>query len=352
MIRTRNKNLTAIDVFSGCGGLSCGLKAAGFDVLGAIEVDERAAKTYSVNHSKTTLFQNDVRELTSETLMRKLKLKKGELDLLAGCPPCQGFSRLKTKNRIATHDDERNDLIFDFLRLVRELAPKTVMLENVPGLAEDVRFEKFCKILSKDGYTITFEVLNVGDYGVAQRRKRLILLASKFGQVSLAEKTSIKRTVRDVIGGLPSPGASGDLLHDLKRQHSEKVMSIIRAIPRNGGSRKDLPKKLILGCHKRTNGFKDVYGRMSWDDLSPTITSGCTNPSKGRFIHPEQNRSITLREAALLQGFPTNYKFIPKYGIQATALMVGNALPPPFICMHAMSLAKNLYENARKTVRP
>lgn len=336
------RKLTAVDVFSGCGGLSSGLKSAGFNVLGAIEIDEKAALTYSLNHSDTKIFQTDIRKIDSGEFLKQIGMNRGELDLLAGCPPCQGFSRLKTKNRIAPDDDKRNDLIFDFLRLICELSPKTVMLENVPGLAVDKRFSRFCKKLLKEGYKITFEVLNVGDYGVPQRRKRLILLASKLGEVSLASKLSIKSTVRDAIGTLPFPGDSGDLLHDKKRQHSEKVMSIIRAIPKDGGSRKDLPKKLILNCHKNTNGFRDVYGRMSWDDLSPTITSGCTNPSKGRFLHPEQNRSITLREAALLQGFPKNYKFCAEYGIETTALMVGNALPPPFIRMHALSLVRNL----------
>jgi DNA (cytosine-5)-methyltransferase 1 len=145
-------------------------------------------------------------------------------------------------------------------------------------------------------------------------------------------------TVRGAIGDLSKPGSSGDWAQDYVRNHSQKVLQMLGAIPKDGGSRSDLPKRLTLECHSKQKGFNDVYGRMKWDDVAPTITTGCTNASKGRFVHPEEDRAITLREAALLQGFPKNYKFEPAFGIEANSLMIGNALPPPFIKNHAKML--------------
>jgi DNA (cytosine-5)-methyltransferase 1 len=340
--KDQKKSPTALDLFSGCGGLTLGLRQAGFSVLGAVELDKKACATYRTNHVSTLLFEKDIKEVCGVQIMSELGLELGELDLLAGCPPCQGFSSLKTKNIKASVSDTRNDLIYDFLRLVFELNPKLVMLENVPNLQKDLRFKKFCKNLKEFGYEFTFSVQNVADYGVPQRRKRLILLASRIGFVTLAEPNNKRVNVYDVIGRLVKPGKSGDPIHDMKRNHSEKVLAIMSAIPRNGGSRSSLPDNLVLDCHKRHLGYRDVYGRMRWDDVAPTITSGCINPSKGRFTHPTQNRVITLREAALLQGFPENYRFLPEYGLNANALMIGNALPPPFIEKHARKLLSML----------
>jgi DNA (cytosine-5)-methyltransferase 1 len=142
-------------------------------------------------------------------------------------------------------------------------------------------------------------------------------------------------TVRDAIGDLPLAGKSGDPLHDAPEKRSEKVARLIALVPKDGGSRSDLPKRLRLKCHQRFDGFYDVYGRMAWNDVAPTITSGCHNPSKGRFLHPTRNRAITLREAALLQGFPVDYKFPAEIKKERVSLMIGNALPPPLIAAHA-----------------
>lgn len=340
LINVKSFKPVAIDLFSGCGGLSLGLKHAGFAVAAAIEIDDRACETYRLNHKKTKLFNCDISNILGSELMKNLGLKLGELDLLAGCPPCQGFSTLKTKNTCYQIDDTRNNLIQEFSRLVEELLPKTVMLENVPNLRNDFRFHKFCIQLKKLGYQYSYDVLNVANFGVAQRRRRLILLASRVGPIDLAISTGECVTVRSVIGDLPDAGQSEDAMHDIKRIHSEKVLNIIKNIPKNGGSRKDLPDHLVLDCHKKSNGFGDVYGRLSWDKVSSTITSGCINPSKGRFIHPEYDRAITLREASLLQGFPIKYKFVSEHGMTANALMIGNALPPPFIKQHAEKLRK------------
>lgn len=330
------KKPTAIDLFAGAGGLTTGLKVAGFRVCAAVEVDHRAAATFRANHPRVRLESVDIRAVKCAPLMRKLGLKKGELDLLAGCPPCQGFSRLPTRNREALKD-ERNDLVFEFVRFVRAFFPKSLMFENVPGLIRNGRFQKFESQLRALGYSLDVKVLDASDYGVPQRRRRLIVLGARGRtRLPLAEPCGERRTVREAFASLTAaPGMSGDALHDLPVRHSNQVQALIRAIPANGGGRLDLPLDMRLECHVRTNGFHDVYGRMRWDAPSPTITSGCVNPSKGRFLHPAEHRAITLREAAILQGFPIDYVFLPEHGKEAIAAMIGNALPPPFIAAHA-----------------
>lgn len=335
---------TAIDLFAGAGGLSVGLSSAGFEVRAAVELDARAAETFRVNHPGVHLEECDIRRVQCAPLMRLLGLKRGELDLLAGCPPCQGFSRLPTRNGKARRGDERNDLVFEFIRFVRVFCPKAIMFENVPGLMRNERFNRVRGQLSSLGYSLDAAVLDACDYGVPQRRRRLILLGIRGSRsVTMAEPTTRHLTVRSALAPLTAkPGQSGDAVHDFPVRHSKQVRSLIRAIPLNGGSRADLPAGLQLACHKRTDGFRDVYGRMSWDAPSPTITSGCVNPSKGRFLHPTQHRAITLREAALLQGLPINYIFIPAHGKEAIAAMIGNALPPPFVAAHARCVRRAL----------
>ncbi len=340
------KKLSAIDLFCGAGGLTTGLKAAGFSVLAGFELNETAAATYKLNHKSSTVFVGDLSKLDPKEVMDDLGLNKGELDLLAGCPPCQGFSTHKTRNRSSSVDDLRNDLVFEVLRYIKVFLPKTIMLENVPGLAKDQRMSKLKAELKKLGYVIndsTVKILDAADFGVPQRRKRMILQASLFGIIDEPKKTKAKTTVKQSIGAMPLPGFSGDELHDLPVIRSKKVSEIIKNVPINGGSRSDLPVELWLPCHiKRPGSYRDVYGRMSWDDVAPTITGGCTNPSKGRFIHPDQNRSITLREAALLQTFPENYRFSLARGKDYAALMIGNALPPLLIKAHAKKYIQHL----------
>ena len=244
---------------------------------------------------------------------------------------------------ILSYKSERNDLIFEFLRFVKGLMPKAVMMENVPGLQKDERFKKLCKELEGEGYIVNQDVLDAADYGVPQRRRRLILLASKIGKIEFAKKAA-RKTVGDAIKSMPPVGKSGDSLHDYKERRSEKVKRLIKRIPKDGGGRKDLGKRYQLACHKKCDGFKDVYGRMSWNGVAPTITSGCTNPSKGRFLHPNENRAITLREAALLQSFPKSYRFDVDAGKGAVAEMLGNALPPLFIRKHSTNICRAIQE--------
>jgi len=332
----------AIDLFSGCGGLSLGLKQAGFHVQAAIEIDSKAQETYKLNHTDVLLYGQDIRTIDPVNVMQELNLKPGDLDLLAGCPPCQGFSRLRTRNQRASAGDPRNKLVKDFFRFAKAMLPKCIMMENVPALINDTRFKRSCEELKILGYTCSVNILDAADYRVPQRRRRLILLASRVHTPAIAEKAISKVTVRQALLGIGSPETSSDPLHAMTEQRSIPVRKLIALIPKNGGSRSDLPPELVLQCHKNNNGFNDVYGRMRWDDVAPTITSGCNNPSKGRFLHPHANRAITLREAAILQGFPHTYQFIPAHGKEAIALMIGNALPPPFIAAHARALRTSI----------
>lgn len=337
---------TAIDLFCGAGGLTAGLKKAGFNVLAGVEYNDVAADTYKLNNRKSRIYLQDICSLSPEKMMHDLNLKRGELDLLAGCPPCQGFSTHRTRNRAISNSDKRNDLVFEFVRYVEAMLPKTVMLENVPGLAKDWRVKELRERLHKLGYHIDdsfARIKDAADYGVPQRRKRLLVKASRFGSILDAKPLKKKKTVADAILGLPLAGQSNDPLHDFPASRSVKVETLISLVPKNGGSRTDLPKSYWLECHLRRPGsYRDVYGRMAWKAVAPTITSGCTNPSKGRFIHPEENRAITLREAALLQSFPRNYKFSMAKGKEAVALMIGNALPPEFIRRQAVQYLGHL----------
>lgn len=342
VVQKKRLKPTAVDLFSGCGGLTLGLKQAGFDVLGAIELDSQAVKTYSSNHKRVILEHVDIRNICPDEFMARIGVRPGELDLLAGCPPCQGFSSLRTRNGSAKNRDHRNDLVKQMLRFADALQPKALMLENVPGLTAYRPFKRLCSDLSDRGYHVEYDVKDAADFGVPQRRRRLILLAGLGVAIPFARPVAKKSTVRDAIGHLLSPERSKDELHRLGERRSSRIQKLIRDIPKDGGSRTDLPKRRQLECHKNSDGFKDIYGRMSWDNVAPTITSGCFNPSKGRFLHPISDRTITMREAALLQGFPPNYKFDLSAGKQAIALMIGNALPPEFIRRHAVEISKAL----------
>lgn len=334
--------LMAVDLFSGCGGLTQGLKDAGFTVGAAVEIDALAAETYAVNHPDVKLFNADIRGTSASEIMEACGVARGELDLLAGCPPCQGFSRIRLNNKKERMDDPRNRLIDEVLRLIGELLPKAVMLENVPNLARYTRYLNFKRELRKLGYDVVDKVLDVADFGVPQRRKRLVVLASRLGQISHPAPVDKRKTVRDAIATLPADIVDNDPLHNLGEQRSERVRRLIRAIPKDGGSRTALSPGLTLKCHEKQDGFYDVYGRMKWDDVSPTITGGCINPSKGRFLHPTEDRAITLREAALLQSFPPGYVFSLRKGKYAAAEMIGNALPPVFSRMQAEVIRKHL----------
>lgn len=333
-----NTKLRAIDLFSGCGGLSLGLRRAGFEVAVAVEINPNAAATYRANHPNTRLLETDISTLTSARLLREVGVRRGQLDLLAGCPPCQGFSRMTSLNG-RLKNDPRNALIDHFDRLVRGLLPRAVLLENVPALARSTRFRKFLKTLNALGYEVTKGSLDAAGFGVPQRRKRLIVMAVRGVEITLPIGTTSRKTVRQVIGKLPAPRRSSDELHRLVLRNTPRIKQRISKIPTDGGSRSDLGEASQLKCHRNRDGFKDVYGRMHWDRVAPTITSGCFNPSKGRFLHPAQNRAISMREAALLQTFPRSYRFPKSLGVTVVARLLGDALPPRFAERQARQIA-------------
>jgi len=330
----------AIDLFSGCGGLSEGLRKAGFKVVAAFENDAKAVAAYKLNHPGTRVFDGDIRKVE---ITKVKKLFNGKpLHFLAGCPPCQGFSTMSRLNKKRSKRDPRNSLILEYLRFVRELKPLTIMMENVPGLVNYTLFKRVLSELQRLGYDPKFRPVKIQQYGVPQRRKRLVLVGSLLGSLEIAEPTDETVTVREVIGHLESTRKTRDAVHRIVKIHTPEVLKRIRATPKDGGSRTDVPE-FQLACHKdKKIGFSDVYGRMRWDAPSPTITGGCLNPSKGRFLHPEKNRAISAREAALLQTFPSAYKFPPGISKSAIALLIGNALPPKFSRIQSTNVMEHL----------
>jgi DNA (cytosine-5)-methyltransferase 1 len=322
-------NYNAIDIFSGCGGLSEGMRDAGFEVSVAVEADKNAVESYRLNHPETKILDRDIRKVSASSVAKLLKGKP--LHLLAGCPPCQGFSTVRRLNKKNAVKDDRNNLILDYLRFIKKLNPLTIMMENVPGLLDYNLFNMMVEKLRRKNYYIDYGVVKIEEYGIPQRRKRLVLVGSRLGPIKMVPPTKEKISVRDTIEGLESVDTTSDPLHKIVAQHTPRIFELIKNIPKDGGSRKDLPKEYHLKCHQKPNvGFKDIYGRLSWDSYANTITGGCLNPSKGRFLHPEEDRVITPREAALLQTFPASYKFSSNISKAELALLIGNALPPKF----------------------
>lgn len=330
--------LRALELFSGVGGMTVGLKAAGFEVVGAVDNSPLAVSAYRANHSRVRVWEADVAALDPLEVASELQLRPGELDLLAGCPPCQGFSSIRTRRRKSSVPDSRNRLVTQFGNWVEALAPRALMMENVPGLADDIRLRRLLRRLERAGYVLTHKILNAADFGVPQRRLRFVLLAMRGAAVPFADSTASPATVRGAIGHLSNPEESDDPLHNHGETRSRAVRDRIAAIPDEGSLRR-MGRQHQLECHRRTDGFYDVYGRMTWDAPAPTITGGCINPSKGRFLHPSQNRAITLREAALLQSFPPDYQLPLEKGKYNAAALIGNALPPLFVQSHAEQLA-------------
>lgn len=330
------KRLTAVDLFSGAGGATQGLRDAGFDVIGAVENDPKSAETYRLNHPGVKLWTEDVRAVPARRMARELDLSNpGDLTILKACPPCQGFSSL-AEGRVEYIDQDRNDLVLDTVRFVRELRPSFVMLENVPGLGRDARSTILQESLRGLGYASKVYFVNATDFGVPQRRRRLIILAARglrselpetLGATGLGDEASTT-TVRRAFDELATAIRESDPLN-VARTPSPLSATRIAAIP-IGGNRFDLPDHLQLTCHKdvdskRNRAATGSYGRMKWGEPSPTMTTRCTTVACGSFIHPEHNRGITLREAASLQTFPYDYDFVGSY--EQIERQIGNAVP-------------------------
>jgi DNA (cytosine-5)-methyltransferase 1 len=282
----------------------------------------------------------------------------GKIDLLAGCPPCQGFSSL---TNTSTKRDPRNNLVLQMARLVRETKPRAVMMENVPGLADRGKrlFNKVLKTLDELGYNYTWDVLQVADYGVPQNRRRLVLLAAKGTKLTMPPPTHSRtganglpkwKTLKQTISGMGTPviledankaGGPQRFNWHVVRQLSPENIARLRET-KAGVSRSNLPVNLRPDCHKGVDkGYGNVYGRMSWEQLPVTITGGCTTLSKGRFGHPTELRTISVREAARIQTFPDDYIFDCEY-MEYVCAMIGNALPCDFAAILATSVATQL----------
>lgn len=323
----------AADLFCGSGSVSAALVAAGFRVAFAVDNDESAKATYTRNHPLTHFFDRDIERVS--LVDAKDSLRGRPLSVLAVCAPCQPFS---SQNRKRSKVDQRAPLVLQALRFAKALAPETIWVENVPGIVRSEAKQQLRAGLSKLGYRFSDPVrVSATNLGVPQRRYRSIFVASKSDLV--LEKfewfrTSPSRqsppTVRKAFDGLKPLEAGeqcpNDPLHRARR-HSPITIQRLRAIPKDGGSRAALPESLQLACHRnlQESSFPDVYGRMAWDMPSPTLTTGCTDVTRGRFAHPEQDRAITLREAARLQTFPDSYQF---EGTQSQiSRLIGNAVP-------------------------
>jgi DNA (cytosine-5)-methyltransferase 1 len=328
-------------LFAGCGGGSLGFLQAGFRVVGAVEIDSEAADAYESNTCMRPVV-DDIRLVRGNQLLDQAGLQPGELTLLFGCPPCQSFTILRRGSDPGELDRRRNELPVQYLRLVSELWPRHLAFENVPGMMEG-RWKGYFRALLNGldalGYRHRFEVVDAADFGVPQRRRRLLVVASRVTEPGLPRPThsadeadglaahrTVRQTIKDLCRLESGEVDPQDPLFHRARCHSDIALRRLRAVP-EGGGRKDLPEDLQLRCHKGHGGHYDIYGRMWWDRLAPTLTSGCTNVTRGRFAHPEQDRAITLREAMLLQGFPPGA--VLRGGVEAMALQVGNAVPPP-----------------------
>jgi DNA (cytosine-5)-methyltransferase 1 len=314
--------IRVLDLFCGCGGSSLGFKLAAEELglypeIIGVDIDRDACITFQKNRVGQAI-RADVRRAP-------FRVQKGLFNVIIGCPPCQGFTRI---GRRSNPKDPRNKLVRTFAELVRSLLPEYVLFENVPRVRNSHYYRWLVRRLKESGYELESGVVDAADYGVPQRRKRLILIASRKGRPSLPKPVWRRTTVREAIGDLPplEAGAAHPTIPNHRcMAHSDRVLARIRLIPRDGGSRSALPARLQLKCHRRARGYNDVYGRMRWDDVAPTLTTGCTNPSKGRFIHPEQNRAITPREAARLQTFPDWFIFYG--GFTSISRQIGNAVP-------------------------
>jgi DNA (cytosine-5)-methyltransferase 1 len=349
-VLNKNTEIDVVDLFCGIGGLSYGMKEIGFHVKGGFDVDPTCEYAYVYNN-EAPFFYRDVRSITKADILPLYG--KNTIRVLAGCAPCQPFSSYAFKNK--EKDPNKYDLLYEFGRLVREVKPDIVTMENVPAIQKfklkDV-LDDFKKILNEEGYQLSCNVVYCPDYGIPQTRRRLVLLASKFGEIKLIEKTHSKDqyiTVEQTIGSLP-PLEVGDVcptdpLHRCRRLNDINLKRI-KATP-YGGSWHDWPEEIMLECHKRDSGksFGSVYGRMKWNEPSPTITTQCTGLGNGRFGHPSQNRAISIREAALLQTFPIDYRFFPDektISITKASRYIGNAVPPRLGEIIAESIKRHL----------
>ena len=324
--------IKAIDFFCGAGGLTRGLLDAGIRVVAGVDNDGRVRKTYENNNAPSCFIQSNIREVAITHLRDNLGLAN-EPVLYTACPPCQPFSTLNTLRK---SEDSRKSLLLDFADIMEQAPPDYLIVENVPGLNQatgrDI-YQQFETILTRLGFLKDAEMVDAKDFSVPQTRKRFILIASRHGQPSLPTPRTGQAlaTVEDAIRQYPEIG-HGERNAEYKNHVARKLpphhLRIVEAVPNDGGSRSDLvDTSILLKCHQENpHAHKDVFGRMSWKLPAPTLTCRCTDVYCGRFIHPEQHRGISLREAAAIQTFDDEYEFFGK-SILEQAKQIGNAVP-------------------------
>jgi DNA (cytosine-5)-methyltransferase 1 len=335
-----------VDLFCGIGGLSHGMQKAGLKVHAGYDFDASCAYAYEANN-RGKFHHADIADTSAKEIYSHYK--SGEIKVLAGCAPCQPFSSFTNKRK---DKDSRWGLLSEFGRLVLEVQPDIVSMENVPQLRTKDVFKKFCKLLKDNGYKLHVKVAYCPAYGIPQRRKRLLLLASRLGEIKIIDEMPQRGrgvTVADAIGNLP-PVTAGDQSNEDRMHRSMgltdlNLQRIRQSIP--GGTWRDWDQDLVSPCHRKPSGksFAGVYARMKWEDPAPTITTQFINYGTGRFGHPEQDRALTLREGAIIQTFPKNYKFVPKDAplyLTVVAKQIGNAVPPRLGQAIGKSIIKHL----------
>lgn len=342
--------IEVIDLFCGIGGLSFGMKSKGFDILAGYDLDSTCQYAYETNNEAKFIYK-DIKTVSADEI--RSQYSKNSIRVLAGCAPCQPFSSYAFKNK--KKDPNKYDLLYEFGRIVEDVEPDIVTMENVAQILsfkEKPVLQDFVELLRRKDYKVWVNPVYCPNYGVPQTRRRLVLLASKFGNIELIPPTHTPDNyvrVKDVIGNLPELKAGetdkNDPLHRAKVL-SPLNMQRIRSTP-YGGSWRDWPEKLILRCHKSEKGrsFGSVYGRMVWERPAPTMTTQCTGLGNGRFGHPEQDRAISVREAALIQTFPKTYKFFANekdMAITKASRYIGNAVPPRLGEVIAESIIKHI----------
>ncbi len=341
----KKNRLTAVDLFCGCGAVTEGLKQ-NFDVLAAVDNDQIAAKTYRNNHQEVVVLDEDITILAPSKVFESIGRVRP--DLLAVCAPCQPFSSQNQRKA----SDERAVLILQAVRYAKVLKPRLIFFENVKGFTSPRNRFIIAKLqddLNRLGYKYWLGPAEVdaADYRVPQRRRRCVMMCSQHKKVIPRMPTALtpmgkRLTVADAIADLESLSTgeySDDKLH-FARNHSSLALDRFKYIRKDGGSRFDLPEDLVLNCHRHHKGHPDVYGRMAWNDVAPTLTTGCTDATRGRFIHPYDDRAITLREAARLQTFSDKYIF--EGSPQAIARQIGNAVPVEMVRTFANAMARAL----------
>ena len=321
----------AVDLFCGAGGLSYGMQKAGITICGGIDIDPACKHPFEEN-VKADFYEYDVSYLTSDFVASLFT--EGQVRVLAGCAPCQPFS---TYTRGSKARNPQWQLLDKFGEIVRELQPELVTMENVPRLAKYSVFDDFLSVLDSGGYFYKYYIVRCAEYGVPQTRVRLVLIASRNGDIELVPPTHADGqfvTVRDAIqdlDGIEAGGASeSDPLHKSSGLSQRNLDRIRNSTP--GGTWRDWDDTLRAACHSRESGhtYPSVYGRMEWDRPAPTITTQFHGFGNGRFGHPFQDRAISLREGALLQTFPEDYAFVPDgdpVRIASVARLIGNAVP-------------------------